>query len=43
MAAGGLTLVKPFFEGLAGFEASSADFAAYVPVLFAGIPEPTGG
>jgi len=38
---GGLTLVKPFFEGLADFEESSGDFAAYVPVLFTRVPEPS--
>jgi len=35
---GGLTLVKPFFEALEGFEASEDDFASYVPVLFARLP-----
>jgi hypothetical protein len=40
LSEGGLTLVKPFFEGLAGFEASTDDFAAYVPVLFEGVSDP---
>ncbi len=37
---GGLSLVRPLFEGLGAFELEQQDFSEYLPTLFAMLPTP---
>lgn len=39
ITAGGLSLVRPFFDGLEAFEQDDRDFAEYIAILFASVPD----